>query len=145
MKRITFFALVVSALLLLVSSCDDNNIYPKASESICIINNAGDTISVLLPPGDSTMVERLVPDSGAVWHYFSYKSYQLYMSEADFENRISELKIFRTQQADTLYVNPAYYGRSTQWTRSFIPDDWFGYRSYVNQRQFVVTAAMFEQ
>lgn len=136
--------IIITVLVLVAStSCDTD--YPKLIESLEIENNCDKIIEISLgnlTKSDSSIVHKLYPHDVDCLSVDS-NEYDLWLSEAQFLNVISDLKIYTVDAGDTVYVNPSNYNKINLWENKYVQDIWVdGYPS-LNIHALKVTDEMF--
>ena len=111
MKKIPL--LILSLLILSCSS--DYNYYPKVIEVLTIKNETNFELYFLKNNiyNEAIKIERA---GGSMIEISGYE-YDLWLSEAQFEDFLSDVIIFRVNdENDTVYIDPVYYRKKTNWT-----------------------------
>ncbi|MDO9153678.1 MAG: hypothetical protein Q7U47_08235 [Paludibacter sp.] len=141
MKKLLFYLL----LLLVFTSCDKDDHYPKVRESISI-ENMTDTMFVV----DAKLIRNLnapkndtVWSTARIWFNIDENSYDIWLTEKQFNTLIPALKIYRIEGNDTLFVDKKYYNNLKMWDNEFYRDDWLFSIYYYNSHRLKVTPAMF--
>lgn len=136
--------IIIAVLVFMASTACDTD-YPKLCESLEIENNCDKAIEVsfgALTKKDSSIIRKVYPYAV---DYLAVDSdeYDLWLSEAQFLNVISDLKIYTVDAGDTVYINPSHYNKITLWENEYVQDYWIeGYPS-VNRHLLKVTNEMF--
>lgn len=136
--------IIIAVIVFIVSTgCDTD--YPKLCESLEIENNCDKTIEISLgslTKSDSSTIHKVYPYDVDCLIVDSYE-YDLWLSEAQFLNLISDLKIYTVDAGDTVYIKPSHYNKINLWENEYVQDYWIeGYPS-VNKHLLKVTNEMF--
>lgn len=114
--------------VMVLTGCIDNNYYPMATETLFIQNGTDSTIYVeygfLDPINPYYRGERdSVPKSMSSWYYFENTQIKdLWMSEKNFNKYVSEIRIYRLNEGDSIFVAPHYYNTKSAWNYNFVSD-----------------------
>lgn len=136
--------IIIAFLVFMVfTGCDTD--YPKLCESLEIENNCDKVIEVsfgALTKEDSSIINKVYPYA-VDYMVVDSNEYDLWLSEAQFLNLISDIKIYTVDAGDTIYIDPSHYNKITQWENKYVQDYWIdGYPS-VNRHLLKVTNEMF--
>lgn len=112
MKKIILISLTV-----FIVSCSDYNYYPKVFEVLTFENETDYKLYYIkkstLTDNYTFEIERTRSFRTEIYGY----EYDLWLSEAQFEDFLSDVKIFRVNnENDTIYIDPTYYRKKTNWT-----------------------------
>ncbi len=104
-------------LSLLTLSCSDYNYYPRVFEVLSIKNETDFELYFLKKNStiynDTFKIERAGNFRNEIYGY----EYDLWLSEAQFEDYLSDVIIFRVNnENDTICIDPAFYRKKTNWT-----------------------------
>lgn len=126
--RIGFLIIGISLMttVLFLTGCIDNNYNAMVSETLFIQNGTDTTIYVEYGFLDPIITyyrgERdSVPKSLSSWYYFDNTQIKdLWMSEKNFNKYVSEIRIYKLNKGDSIFVAPHYYNTKSAWNYNFL-------------------------
>lgn len=144
-KYIYFVSLVTITTLFV--SCG-NSYYPKVSESLCIINNSDTTIIVeyrfdSLPSYFYKGVKDTIPSKMASRKFIQNNTEDLWIREAAFEKLIAQIRIYRIENNDTIFIDKSLYNKRIHWNYFYNRD--FESISAENTNSLTVKNEMFNK
>ena len=128
MKKLNISAITLGIIVnFFIVSCKEQS-YKAIPEYIEIINNSDYTIQVkydsiyfYLPYhyeyNEHNRFDSIAPGAG-VGTSITYNNYNLIMPDSMFSRIISTIRIFRTNEGDTIYINPQKYNQRSVWRSS---------------------------
>lgn len=150
-NKLIHFSGFLGLLAALLSACDDQ--YPKVSENLQIYNKTNSAVFIdygNVKNGESYYhylkngAHYLDTVPAFYWSHYSYKDSlynNLWMSKEQFHTLVAEIKIYKIENKDTLYVDKKYYDEKEDWQVEL-------FRSYNfarNDNSLTITDEMFNQ
>ena len=135
--------------VLFIASCVDNSRYPKVTEILYIHNETDSTIYIEYGflKHVSTYEWRIkdsIPKSMSSWFRFDdSRVTNLWMSENDFDKYVSQLKIYKLENGDSIFVDPQYYNTKSAWDYHFYNEDDSNIKE--NQNNLTIHSEMFNK
>jgi hypothetical protein len=132
-------------------SCGDDY-YQKVPEVLYIQNNTGDDFYVKygfaesIPNAYSKNIQLIDATGRDGYYQFEYSTItDLWMSERQFNELVSQISIYRIQPNDTTYVNPKYYNKKSAWKHKTYSDNHYftGKQVISSYNQLTVCDSMF--
>lgn len=134
---------IITAIILFVvtsflMSCGDDY-YEKVQEVLYIKNNTGNELYVkygfadFIPNAYRNNIQLIGPMGRSGYYSFEYSMIpDLWMSEKQFNELVSQISIYRIQGNDTSYVDPKYYNTKSAWEHSSHSNN-----GYFNHKQLI--------
>ena len=117
MKK-SMFILLVSVLFL--SACFDRNNSADVNETLNIINKTDSTFIVeyYSRAGDSLIAKYNLSSHMGLYESIdktSFNGAEKWLTESEFNEAVACLRIFRLENNDTIFVNPAHFNKRALW------------------------------
>lgn len=124
-SRFFIKGLCVLTTVLFLTGCLDNSSYPKVAETLIIYNNTDSTIYIeygflkSISPAGHVRRDSVPKSMSSFFQFNDSMITNLWISEKDFNIYVSQLKIYRLENRDSIFVAARYYNTKSAWDYHF--------------------------
>ena len=151
-NRFLMYGIGILTAVLMLAGCMDNSRYSKVQEQLLIHNGTDSTIYIeygflrTMHLNDHQLMDSVAPAYTAWYRFEDSQINGLWISEKDFNAYVSQIRIYKLNKKDTIFVAPHYYNTKSAWAYEYGTANYdFDVSVKQNHNDLTILPTMFNQ